>query len=459
MEKTKKQKKRKQNNTKRRKKQMYVVPSSTSLDIQDLSNRIAREIPPEVAFENPLFTGVNPRKPPYSGFGPTFSKGWVEENGGLRGLCPCGEQNFVPFFQKGDLGSGYSYRPTINVDLVPLKSIPRKPLLDCNIKEAFQLRAPLQIGIPGYIYGKYCHYYNSPEAKRFLLKNLSANKHVNPANIVPPIQSQGNCWFNAMFVMFFVSDKGRKFFHFFRQLMIEGRQRDGSVIPENIRNAFALLNFGVDACLTGNKFAYEFDTNSIIYQLFNSIPKKYRTDYVVDVTQASNPILYYTSIINYLNQRPPALSNFAPPFIPKGKQKKVDSLQILVLRKIKANWKEQALRYIRSSAHLPHIIVLEIFDDDAATFNRKPVSFQIDNSLYKIDSAAIRDTTKQHFCSTITCETREMAYDGMSFHRLVPLVWKDKLNTDSNWRFAGTGEKLVWNFTKCYQMLMYYRST
>ena len=419
MEKTKKQRKIKQNYTKRRKKQTYVVPSSTSLEIQHLSNRIAREIPP------------------------------------------------------GDLGSGSSYRPTINVDLVPLKSIPRKPLLDCNIKEAFQLRAPLQIGIPGYIYGKYCHYYNSPEAKRFLLKNLSANKHVNPAKIVPPIQSQGNCWFNAMFVMFFVSDKGRKFFHFFRQLMIEGRQRDGSVIPENIRNAFALLNFGVDACLTGNKFAYEFDTNSIIYQLFNSIPKKYRTDYVVDVKQASNPILYYTSIINYLNQRPPALSNFAPhggkapvnplfaPLFSKVDFPKVDfpKVEILVLRKIKADWKEQALRYIRSSAHLPHIIVLEIFDDDAATFNRKPVSFQIDNSLYKIDSAAIRDTTKQHFCSTITCETREMAYDGMSFHRLVPLVWKDKLNTDLNWQFAGTDEKLVWNFTKCYQMLMYYRST
>ena len=413
MNKTKKQKKRNQNYTKRRRIQkppMYVIPSSTSLEIQHLSNRIAREIP---------------------------------------------RVNAIPS----------SYRPTINFDLVPLKSIPREPLLDCNIKEAFQLRAPLQIGIPGYIYGKYCHYYNSPEAKRFLLKNLSANKHVNPSNIVPPIQSQGNCWFNAMFVMFFVSDKGRKFFHFFRQLMIEGRQRDGSVIPENIRNAFALLNFGVDACLTGNKFAYEFDTNSIIYQLFNSIPKKYRTDYVVDVKQASNPILYYTSIINYLNQgtkvpRTPPLSGFAPLF-PKVDFPKVDfpKVDMLVLRKTKADWKEQALRYIRTSQHLPHIIVLEIFDDDAATFDRKPVSFQVDNSLYKIDSATIRDTTKQHFCSTITCETREMAYDGMSFHRLVPLVWKDKLNTDSNWQFAGTDEKLVWNFTKCYQMLMYYRST
>ena len=167
MVKTKKHKKRKHNYTKRQK--FYVVPSATSLEIQHLSNRIAREIP---------------------------------------------RQNQSPS----------SYRPTINFDLVPLKSIPREPLLDCNIKDAFQLNMPLKIGIPGYIYGKYCHDYNSPEAKHFLLKNLSANKHVNPANIVPPIQSQGNCWFNAMFVMFFVSDKGRKFFHFFRQLMIEGRQ-------------------------------------------------------------------------------------------------------------------------------------------------------------------------------------------------------------------------------------------
>jgi hypothetical protein len=37
----------------------------------------------EVAFENPLFKKV-------------------EENGGLRGQGPRGEQNFVPFFQKGE---------------------------------------------------------------------------------------------------------------------------------------------------------------------------------------------------------------------------------------------------------------------------------------------------------------------------------------------------------------------
>jgi hypothetical protein len=153
------------------------------------------------------------------------------------------------FFEKGK-GNTKSYSPTINQQLVTLKSIPRNPIYDCNNKEAFDLNGPLKIGIPGHIYGKNCFLYNTPEAKKFLLRNLAADKHINPNNIVPPVQSQSNCWFNAMFVTFFVSDKGRKFFHFFRQLMIEGKQKDGKEIPEKLRDAFALLNFGIDACLT-----------------------------------------------------------------------------------------------------------------------------------------------------------------------------------------------------------------
>jgi len=109
--------------------------------------------------------------------------------------------------------------------------------------------------------------------------------------------------------------------------------------------------------------------------------------------------------------------------------------------------------------HLPHAIVLEVFDDDASEFNKKPTSFKIDDTTYRIDSAIVRDTSKQHFCATVTCEGKEMAYDGMSFHRLVPLEWKERMNSNLNWQFAGTKAGLVWNFTKCYQMLIYYRSS
>jgi hypothetical protein len=344
--------------------------------------------------------------------------------------------NSIEYYNKG------SYSPTINKMLVPLKSIPREEFQDCNIEEAYNLKEPLKIGIPGKLFGFKCLTYNTPEAKKFLLHNLSADKHIDPKKIVPPIQSQSNCWFNAMFVTFFISDKGRKFFHFFRQLMIEGKQRNGNKFPENIANAFALLNFGIDSCLLGNQFAYKLDTNSIIHQLYKSIPSSYQKKfpYIVDVDEAGNPLLYYISIINYLND---------------------NSILVLLIRGANKNWKERVAESIGKMNHLPHIIVLEVYDEDAESFNKKPVSFTANYGKYEIDSAVIRDISKQHFCATITCEGKQMGYDGMSFHRLVKLEWKHKMNSNFNWQFEGTkdydGTPLEWNFTKCYQMLMYYR--
>ncbi len=299
-----------------------------------------------------------------------------------------------------------SYSPTINQELVTLKSIPRNPIYDCNNKEAFDLKAPLKIGIPGNIYGKNCFLYNTSEAKKYLLRNLAADKHINPNNIVPPVQSQSNCWFNAMFVTFFVSDKGRKFFHFFRQLMIEGKQKGGKAIPEKLRDAFALLNFGIDACLTGNKYAYELNTNSIIHQVYNGIPSNYKSKnpLIVDIDEAGNPIIYYMSIINYLNN---------------------DSIQTLFLREVSSNWKDVVTLQMNKMKHLPHIIIMEIFEKYAHEFNKKPLSFTINNARYHLDSSVVRDTTKQHFCATITCEKKEYGYDGMSFSRLTKLEWKN----------------------------------
>lgn len=332
-----------------------------------------------------------------------------------------------------------SYAPTINKELVSLKSIPRKELMDCNIESAYNSKEPLQIGIPG---TKKCYEYYTPEAKQFLLQNLSADKHIDPKKIIPPIQSQSNCWFNTMFVTFFVSDKGRKFFHFLRQLMIEGKQQDGTAIPEKLRDAFALLNFGVDACLTGNEFAYKLNTNSIIHLIHKAMPESYiqKYPYIVDVDEAGNPLLYYISIINYLNN---------------------SSIQILFIRDANSNWKDKIVETVPKMGHLPHIIVLEVYDEVATEFNKKPVSFGVNEGKYEIDSAVIRDISKQHFCATITCEGKEMGYDGMSFHRLVDLNWKNKLNSNVYWQFEGTkdynGTPLEWNFTKSYQLLMYYR--
>jgi len=334
----------------------------------------------------------------------------------------------------------HSYVPTINKDLVSLYSATRDELLDCNNEKAFEFKEPLQIGLND---GN-CYYYYTKEAKKLLLSSLSKNKHIDPAKIIPPIQLESNCWFNAMFVIFFVSDKGRLFFHFFRQLMIEGKQKNNTSIPTKLRDAFALLNFGIDSCLTGNKYSYQLDTNHIIHSIYKGIPDSYKKThiYIKDVKNAGNPLLYYISIINYLNN---------------------NSLQLLFIRNVQNNWREKIEETFNEISYIPHIIVLEIYDDFAFENTQKPIQFKTHKKQanYKIDSAVVRDTSKQHFCATITCEKTEMGYDGMSFHRLVNLKWKQNINSDINWSFEGSNNyddtPLKWNFRECYQLLIYYR--
>ena len=341
-----------------------------------------------------------------------------------------------------------SYSPSINKELVMLQSIEREKIHDCNNKKAFELKEPLQIGLSGKIFGKTCVPYYDNKAIQFLLKNLSANKHVNPEKIIPPIQSQSNCWFNTMFVTLFVSDKGRKFFHFFRQLMIEGIQSNGESIPNKLRDSFALLNYAIDSCLTGNKYAYILDTNAIIRNIYDAIPDSYKEilPYITNINDSGNPMRYYSSLIYYLNNK---------------------SLQLLFIKEANEKWKEIILKDIGKKTHLPHLIILEIYDEKNKTpgqsgkITNKPRNFFIKGAKYYLDSCVIRDTTQQHFSSTLTCENTEMAYDGMSYHRLVPLEWKKYINSDFSWTFDGSndfdGTPLKWNFTHGYQMLLYYR--
>jgi hypothetical protein len=246
-----------------------------------------------------------------------------------------------------------------------------------------------------------------------------------------------------MFVTLFVSDKGRKFFHFFRQLMIEGKQSNGQVIADDkLKNGFALLNYAIDACLTGSKYAYTLNTNAVIHQIYDAIPPDYKSGlpYIKDINEAGNPIRYYMSLLNYLNNK---------------------ALQMIYVSNANTKWKEQV---VEKSLNLPHVIIIEFFNDNSDTKEKvtnKAISFDLNGHKYALDSEVIRDTSKQHFCSTLTCEKKEMAYDGMSFHRLVKMDWKKHINSDFKWQFLGSTDNnrknLTWNFTNAYQLLVYYR--
>ena len=331
-----------------------------------------------------------------------------------------------------------SYSPSINKELVTLKSISREKVIDCNNEKAFELSEPLQIGIFKKLFGKNCVPYYEPKAVKFLLKNLSANKHIKIDKIIPPIQSQSNCWFNTMFVTLFVSDKGRKFFHFFRQLMIEGIQADGSSIPLKLRNGFALLNYAIECCLTGDKYAYILNTNAIIHNIYTNIPQNYKNKlpYITNIDDAGNPIRYYDSLIYYLNNK---------------------SIQLTFIKNTNNKWKDDILNQVQIQNQIPHIIILEFYDEESKKTTNKQQTFVIKGSKYILDSIIIRDTSQQHFSATLTCEGKEIGYDGMSFHRIVPFNWKKYINSNFFWEFLGTQANLKWNFTHGYQMLIYYR--
>ena len=344
-----------------------------------------------------------------------------------------------------------SYTPSINEALVSLKSIEREPLFNCNNELAFKLKEPIKIGISGTKDNSEpkCYPYYAEEAQKILLKNLSANKHVIISKIVPPIQSQGNCWFNTMFMTLFVSDKGRKFFHFFRQLMIEGKQSNGKSIPNKLKNGLALLNFAIDACLTGNEFAYILDTNVIIKYIYETIPATYKDNlpYITNIEEAGNPIRYYGSLMYYLHD---------------------ESIELLFVTSATQNWKDQILDKIhkdqnKQNKHVinPHVIILEFYDDASRVVTNKPTKFSVNGDKYVLDSCVIRNTKGHHFCSLLTCDHTELAYDGMSYHRLVNMEWKKYINSNKFWEFKGTkgsnGKALQWNFKSGYQMLVYYK--
>jgi hypothetical protein len=337
-----------------------------------------------------------------------------------------------------------SYSPSINRELVTIKSMSRDDLLDCNTQKAFNLREPLKINV-----GNNCYVYSDPVAKSFLLKNLAANKHVNPDKIITPKQSLSNCWFNTMFVSLFVSNKGRKFFHFFRSLMIEGHNANKVPIPSALKNGFALLNYAIEACLTGNEYAYNMDTNAIIETVYKAIPKEYKDTlpYMTPTKQAGNPIRYYGSIMYYLNDQ---------------------TIDMYFLSSANNEWNKMLNEKLNINANntnntnkYPHIIVLEFFDAESKTTTNKPTKFKLGNAKYQLDSAVIRDKNGNHFSSLLTCEKKEMAYDGMSFHRLVNMDWKKRINDNYSWRFEGSTDaedrSIEWNFLSAYQMLIYYR--
>jgi hypothetical protein len=357
------------------------------------------------------------------------------------------------------LTSVHSFSPEINKQLLSMKTDIKTDLDDCNTLESK--------GIPKIRVDGRCMPFTDETAQEMLLANLSSKDKINCDKIIAPKQILANCWFNTMFVTLFISDKGRKFFKFFRQLMITGKTLDNKNIDTKLHNALFRLNLAIESCLgsgygTNNyvrDLALKINTNTLIRKIYNSIPSKYHEHNIKKVGAAGNPISYYQSIINYLGDK---------------------SINLLLIDDVKMqlnngdDWMSylETKMYNKLNSELPDVIVLEFFDEGnkerAFKKNKrstKPLNFLLKGNTHTakfvLDSAVIRDTQQEHFCSTLTCNKSEYGFDGASFSRLSKFKWKNLINTDKKWTFTGSlfdnKKPIEWNFREGYQLLFYYR--
>jgi hypothetical protein len=127
-----------------------------------------------------------------------------------------------------------------------------------------------------------------------------------------------------MFVTFFFSDKGRKFFRFFRELMITGKKIDSTLIPEKIAKIFFILNLFIEASYNQtsksnilfdkiNSLTDKLNTNYFVYHIYaiiNKSTKSINPDLLIsnsneiydipNIEDPGNPLTYYETILKYL---------------------------------------------------------------------------------------------------------------------------------------------------------------
>ena len=349
-----------------------------------------------------------------------------------------------------------SFSPDINKQLVTMRTIARNTVDDCNTFDSNTPKIRLRNGK--------CLPFNNTEVQDYLLRNLSSKTKVNCNKVIAPRQVASNCWFNTMFMSFFISDKGRKFFRFFRQLMIKGINSKSIPIAKDLHIALFKLNMAIEAVLgsdTNNnnpvsrKMALDMNTNVIIQKVYNSIPPAYREN-IYGKNKAGNPLSYYEAMIAYLGDNSVNILNVDSS--PHGTQYWGRDWEQSIYGKMRYQGKE----------NLPDIIILEFVDEESAynppfessKKSNKPLEFTIkgnnESAKYSLDSCIIRDIHKHHFASTLTCSKKQFGFDGISFSRLNPFSWKKLINVNKNWTFSGSDTE--WNFRNSYQILYYYRN-
>ena len=355
-----------------------------------------------------------------------------------------------------------SYSPTINKEIDRLAITPHDDLFTWLCKED-------QINITKDIHDRgRCVGWKTKKAQQYLLENLRSKKKLKAEDIIGPQQSWDNCWFNTFFMMFFISDKGRKFMKAFRETMITGvlPGTKKKAFPDALRYPFWLLNKFITASLIGKKdvelYASLMDTNDIIKKIYKKLKKysgkstlSYQT--LFNVKQAGNPIAMFLAIISYFDTQH-SIRGFGVSIYRINHRYQ----DFMALSNKASNVYSEILR------KKPHMIIIEFSDQfsngkhpngkDAQVKDfKKKQKFKIGNMEYKLDCLGIRDNKQHHICALVTLNGEDYMFDGENHTPLRKRKWRHLLNKNQNFKITQNIPE-QYNLTKGYQCLLYYRN-
>jgi hypothetical protein len=275
-------------------------------------------------------------------------------------------------------------------------------------------------------------------AKEALIRDLGVTsaKRIDPTKVIAPKQLHANCWFNTFFMCFFVSDKGRKFFRFFRELMITGERivLDGEkpvrkkINKPTVLKALAWLNLGISASINGDPIAKVFDTNKIIERLSTAgigYPK---------VKKYGNPIRAYTYLTKFLYPSGSSSAKTKLGFVMIDQDFRQDSFEEII----------QANRLLGERKKTPDVLIVDLNGKrpNSGELIKKTEFIMPETDVkYVLDSIVVRDLTANHFCCVVTINGEEWGFDGGSFKKLDRFEWKKLINSDTQWTFDDLTDK------------------
>ena len=344
-----------------------------------------------------------------------------------------------------------SYSPVINREITRLNITP-KILSGYSCKENEIRIDDLE-----------CLNWKDKRTEKYLLDNLKSKRPLIAENIIGPNQFQSNCWFNVFFMIFFITDKGRKFMKNFRRSMITGNKLPkgySTKIRQKLRYPFWLLNKFIEASLVGKRDPYLYaslmNTNDIIQQIHSKLGDKQKGFYKKP-GQAGNPIFLFIKIMNYYNK----ITDFGLDtiFFNNCDYNEFERLSD------KSTFTYRHIRYNK-----PDILIIDLSDQNngdneyseklgriaKVSDYKKKLIYKFGDLEYKLDSAGIRDLGQEHICACLTINGEDYMFDGENATPLYKNKWKNLINKKKTFKITPDIDE-QYNFKFSYQCLIYYR--